>query len=543
MISLLVLLPLIGAAIALIAEILRLRTLDAVATVASLFTATAVALRVTVSAVTAGVAVAVGGWIPPVGIELRLDGLTSIGVLVVFIIALLIYWYARAEGSYGPHFSFVFLTAVAGMIGLMLSTDLFNMFVFFEILSLSAYLLIAYKRKPRAVYAGFRYLVIGTVGMSLYLLGVFVLYRETGVLSIHAIADAGAGEAPSPEMLIATAAIIAGIGTRVAFFPFHIWLPEAHGEAPHPVSALLSGLMIKAGFLTLFRIVNAVPAVPITMLFEILGPVTAVAGVMLALVQTDMKRLLAFHSVSQMGYILTGFAALGSVGAGVAVAGSLFHMVNHALFKSLLFLTIGIVISQTGKRRITDLAGLGLRMPLVAACFVVGAASISGVPLFNGYVSKTMLSAGTKEFALYPLLTITSIGTVASFIKLSTVFRGRSRTAPGIERVARRMYPPIVTIAAGCVAIGLFPGQTAALFSRLTNISTIQTIDFFGGQAMVDTAIVLAVGFMLYRVVTHPVLSRLVAAARRARLGIEPSVVAVLYGFAGVAMVFMLMAR
>lgn len=561
MISVIVLLPLAGAATALLAEGLRIHRVAPAAAFASL-TGSLMALLLRVPAILRGNLVTenIGGWSEPFGIALRLDGIALVGVMTVLVVALLVYLYAQGEGGYSALFTFFYLVAIAGMVGLIVSSDLFNIFVCFEILSLAAYMLIAYKRKPRAIYAGFRYLVIGTIGMSLYLIGVFVAYRETGVLSVSAVGATYAGTNASPALVTAVAAMLAGIGTRVAFFPFHIWLPEAHSQAPHPVSALLSGVMIKAGFLTLFRIVTAFPAVPVAALFEVLGPVTALLGVLLALAQSDMKRLLAFHSVSQMGYILAGFGMAASAGAysGIAVSGAIYHMVNHALFKSLLFLTIGIVISATGERNLYRVAGMGRRLPLTAFCFAVAACAICGIPPFNGFASKTLLSAAAKQSAWYPLLRVAAVGTVASFIKLSRVFLPlRAQPDEGTLSVPRQsaaLRAAILITAGLCAVLGMYPAFWTQLLGVLTggavSVSAAGGVGeapsaalppaFYSPDNLLNVLFVAAAGAAACALLSRPRAAAAIGLIRRARLGIDLSVLATIYGFAAIVVVLLL---
>ncbi len=405
-------------------------------------------------------ACAVGGWLEPLGIVLYLDALAWTASLMGSLVALCALLFAFGEGGYRSDFYFFFLMLLAGMEGVILTGDLFNMFVFLEILSISSYLLIAYSLRRASLWASLRYLLLSSLGIAFFLFGLFLVYRSAGSFSLRLISAAAAGSAgagaagsaapaasagaavralrlaawvPASRTLhLAAAALTVGVGLKAAFVPLHTWLPAAHAAAPHPVSALLSGVMIKISFLAVWRILAALGATGIQALFLWLGPLTALLGVLLALAQTDGKRLLAYSSVSQMGLIATAYGAAARLGT-TALTASLAHILSHSLFKSLLFLSVGAVIHLGGRRDLGDSSRANPR-PWLIAFFAVGALSIVGLPPLNGFVSKTLVGSLFKGAGVLGIaIRLTAVGTAASMIKLSALFRG-----PGRRRGERR---------------------------------------------------------------------------------------------------------
>ena len=460
---------------------------------------------------------ALGGFSAPVGIELRLDGLSWVISLLVYTVSFLVALFALADRSYRSEFYLFYMLLVAGMVGVVLTTDLFNLFVSFEIVAMAAYVLIAYHRDAPALVAAFKYLVLSSVGILFFLIGTFVIYRELGTLSLADIAAAGATGQPLDLALVA---LVVGIGVRTAFIPFHTWLPEAHAYAPHPISAVLSGVLIKVSFFAMVRIVWAIDAALFAELLLWIGAVTALVAVVWALSQRDAKKLLAYHSISQMGYVLAAFgaalvagagaagsaaaagaaagpgaaAAIGAAatgagtagsaaaagaaaGSGAALAASVYHAINHGLFKSLLFLAVGYAVVLTGARDVYRMQPLGRRAPLLAVFFFVGAFSIAGIPGFNGYASKLAVSAALEGSPAYVLLWLTGVGTVASFLKLSRVFLPAARGStdgeakPDSEVAAAAGAAPaaaaMLVLAVLCVVTGVAPGRTLGVLHGL----------------------------------------------------------------------------
>jgi formate hydrogenlyase subunit 3/multisubunit Na+/H+ antiporter MnhD subunit len=430
-----VMFPLVGAALALAAAIWRLRRTGwffALAGVAAGLLALGWIVLAALNSAAFPMTLVVGGWSPVTGIVVSLDRSAAILGLVVYAIAFLVLLYAYAERDLDAIFAGVYAIAVAGMAGVIISGDLFNLFVFFEILSLCAVILIACHRRGPAVYAALRYLVVASISIAFYLLGLLLIYRVTGELAIDrvvAAVEAGRGSWSAGEhrnVVLGVSAVMGAVATRVAVVPFHGWLPAAHGQAPTPVSAFLSGLMLKSGFLALWR-VSAIAHVAAPALMEtllVLGGVSAVVGALMAFTQNDVKRLLAFSSISQMGFLVTALAA-------GAFAGALFHAAAHAVFKSLLFLLVGCAVSRNHThdldrlRRVRSTHGVPI---LEIAVFLIAFAGITGVPGLSGFAGKELIGEGvylapreTAGFG-YRALKIAAAGTVATFLKLSLIY-------------------------------------------------------------------------------------------------------------------------
>ncbi|MFW5811476.1 MAG: complex I subunit 5 family protein, partial [Alkalispirochaetaceae bacterium] len=289
----------------------------------------------------------VGGWAPGVGINLRLDPPAALLILMVYAVAFLILLHTLATGERRGTFYGVFGIALAGMVGVILSADLFNLFVFFEVLSLSAAILIAFDRTLPAMASAFRYLLLSTLSIALYLLGLFVLYREIGELSMVALSALLPG-AESEAVRLGGMLLFAGVATRVALVPFHLWLPEAHAQAPTAVSALLSALMLKASLLAYWRVLSILPGLDYLSLLAGIGAFSALFAGVAALLQEDAKRLLAYSSISQIGYIAAAWAIGG-------LSGGIYHLLAHAAYKSLLFLIVGSWVHQIHRRSIGEL--------------------------------------------------------------------------------------------------------------------------------------------------------------------------------------------
>jgi len=399
----------------------------------------------------------VGGWDFPIGVSLVADGLSRLMVVIVATISLVALLfsmdYMARFTSPGLYYS-LFLLMLAGMNGVVLSGDLFNMFVFIEVAGIASYALVAFGTESDELEASLKYLVLGTVASAFLLVGIALVYNVTGHLNWAKVAE-GVAQAggPTAPLYVAAAFFLMGFGLKAAMVPFHAWLPDAHPSAPAPISAMLSGVLIKAsGVYALARLVFSVfdgdPA--LGWVLVVLGTLSMVLGALMAMGQGDFKRLLAYSSVSQVGYVVLALGAAAvmqarGVSAGVVglmVVGGLFHLANHAIFKSLLFLCSGSVEYATGTRQLKDLGGIGGRMPVTGACVRIGALAISGVPPLNGFWSKLFIIVALVLGKLYVLAAITAIVSFLTLAYYAKVQRYVLGGAPS-ERVVRSREAPL----------------------------------------------------------------------------------------------------
>ncbi|MEW6009647.1 MAG: proton-conducting transporter membrane subunit [Candidatus Omnitrophota bacterium] len=410
----------------------------------------------------------VGGWTAPIGICMVLDGLTSFMLVTVNLVSFLITIYSISYMSrYTDKYRFYILLMLmlAGMNGIIVTGDLFNLFVFLEIASIASYALVAFGTEAEELEASFKYAVMGSVASSFILLGIALLYSYTSTLNM---ADISQVLSTKPRNLIIpfiTVLFLAGFGLKAAIVPFHAWLADAHPSAPAPISAMLSGVFIKTlGVYALCRVLFNVLGVSNRLLFVllILGLISMVVGAFLAIAQRDIKRMFAYSSISQIGYIIF---ALG-IGSPLAILGGLLHLFNHAIFKSLLFLNSGAIEYSTGTRDLNKLGGLSRKLPITGFTGLSAAMSISGIPPLSGFWSKLIIilaavRAGYVGFALLAILV--SILTLAYYLKfLKLTFFGKLdekwlkvKEVPGTMKLAMA-FLAIICIGAGLLVLPLF---------------------------------------------------------------------------------------
>jgi multicomponent Na+:H+ antiporter subunit D len=364
--------------------------------------------------------------------------------------------YIRALGRDTRYYT-LFMILVAGMNGVLITGDLFNLFVFMEIALLAALALVAFGGRAHEFEASFKYAVMASVSSSLILFGIAVVYGATSMLGLATIAQS-LGQA-SPLLVLWTGGLfMAGFGVKAAAMPFHAWLPDAHSSAPSPISAMLSGVLIKSlGVYVLIRLFYNVFGAPRLFLdiFLGLGAVSILLGVILAVGQWDVKRLLAYHSISQVGYILLGMG----LGTTLGLAGAVFHTVNHAVFKSLLFYNAGALETALGTRDLRQMGRAARFLPVTSGTSMIASLSISGIPPFNGFFSKLMIIIAAVQ-AGHPLLALAavvgSLLTLASFMKVQRYgLRGGRPVERLVGEVDGAMKTAMVVLAALCVVTSL----------------------------------------------------------------------------------------
>ena len=435
------------------------------------WTAFAISLGLLVEVAENGtISYAIGGWEPPWGIEYRVDLLSAFILVIVAGVGALVMPFARisVEREVPARriylFYVMYLLCLTGLLGIAITGDAFNLFVFLEISSLSSYVLISLGRDKRCLTAAFRYLIMGTIGATFYVIGVGLLYMMTGTLNMADLADR------VPDLLhlrtidAALAFLIVGISLKLALFPLHLWLPNAYAFAPTAVTVFLAATATKVSVYALIRIVFTVygglPIVADAAINEVLmglGMLSMIAAALVAIFQHNVKRLLAYSSVSQIGYMILGLG-LGNV---VGLAGGMVHIFNHAIMKAVLFMAIGCAFTRAGAVDIEDLAGLGRRMPVTMACLVVGAFSLIGVPLTVGFVSKWYLIQAALEIGAWPVaVVVLASGLLAIVYTWRMVEAAYFRPAPagmadGVDEAPLGMLVPMVVLAAACVAFGV----------------------------------------------------------------------------------------
>ena len=393
---------------------------------------------------------AVGGWAAPWGIELVLDPLSAFtsaaiaGVAAVSLASAGPGARAAFEGT-TPRFYALALVVVTGLLGITLSGDLFNVFVFLEIAAIASYALVASGAAP-ALAAGFRYLVLGTVGASFYLLGVGLLYALTGTLNMADLAARVPAVSASPLFAGGVAFIVVGLAIKVALFPLHGWLPDAYTHAPPPVAALLPAVATKAPAYALARTLLYVlrpDELPVTTVLAWAGGAAVVVGGLFALRQTDARRLLAYSSVSQMGYIVLGLGLANSS----ALTGAYLHILNHAVMKSSLFMAVGALMLSARGPSLGALAQLAPR-PLIGACMVVAALSMVGVPPAGGFFSKWYLLQGAIEAGQPVLVAAILLGSLLAAVYMYRLTEAVWLTAGDAGSTPRQREAPPVVLAA-----------------------------------------------------------------------------------------------
>lgn len=415
-----------------------------------------------------------GNWLPPWGIEYVVDRLSAYVLVILLLLSLLCCIYSKRsianeiEEKKTVGFYVVFLLLVAGVCGIAITGDIFNLYVFLEISSIAAYTLVAAGRERRGFMASFNYLVMGSVSAGFILLGIGHLYVATGTLNMADLARLLPPLYDSTLIHTAFVFFIVGLSIKTALFPLHMWQPDAYTYAPSVVSALLSTIVAKMGVYATIRILFSVFTVgfivdylPIMEIFAWVAAVAIIAGSVLAIAQYDMKRMLAYSSVSQMGYILLGIGIANSV----AMTGGILHILNHAVMKGCLFMVAGAIVYRTGVRNIDDFKGIAKKMPYTSAAFFIAAASMIGIPPTVGFMSKWYLALGALDAGQWIFVTVILASSLLSAVYFWRIFEyayfraeeGHDPHAPGaVDDAPASMLAPMLVLAAACVLFGLF---------------------------------------------------------------------------------------
>ena len=416
----------------------------------------------------------IGKWPIPLGINLVLDGLSSLVLLVISVVAAAVMLFSAGymeQYTAKAKYLSLFLLMVAGMNGVVLSGDIFNLFVFLEIASLASYALVGFGCGHEELEASFKYTVLGTIASIFVLFAIGMVYGNTGALNMAYISKAVQSSGLNAGLSFALALFIVGFGLKAALVPFHAWLPDAHPSAPAPISAMLSGVLIKSlGVYALARVVFNIFGVSLEVgwLLIVLGILSMVAGAFLAIGQWDIKRLMAYSSISQIGYVILGIGLgimllardANPAWASLAILGGLFHLANHAVYKSLLFLTSGSIEMATGTRQLKEMGGLARILPFTRTANAVASASIVGIPPFSGFWSKLILVMAAVQAHYYwiaAIIVFVSLCTLIMYLKVQRyVFLGElSENLRDVEENGGSMLVAMIFLTCLCVLMGL----------------------------------------------------------------------------------------
>tara|TARA_R110000868_G_scaffold124403_2_gene328940 strand:+ start:2532 stop:4040 length:1509 start_codon:yes stop_codon:yes gene_type:complete len=422
-----------------------------------------------------------GGWAPPIGIEYRVDALNAFVLLIVSGVGALTMLYARESVAYeiderhhGLFYS-AFVFCMTGLLGVTITGDAFNVFVFLEISSLSTYALVASgaKRDRRALTAAYNYLIMGTIGATFFVIGLGLLYMITGTLNMADLAHKLVEHGDSRTLRMGFAFIVVGFGLKLAMFPLHLWLPNAYTHAPSAVSAFVSATSTKVAVYLMLRFLFTVFGFSIPFEVDVLRTIVLplaligiLAGSIVAVFQEDLKRLLAYSSISQIGYMLVGITLLTPGG----LMASIIHLFNHAVAKAALFMVAGAYVMQAGTSTISDLRGVGRDMPFTTAAFVVGGLSLVGVPMTVGFISKWYLVQAALEQGWWPVAGLIVLSSLVAFAYVWR-FVEAAYMYPTPDGVIRREAPltmliPMWIFAGSSIFFGLNASLTSAAASR-----------------------------------------------------------------------------
>jgi len=410
-----------------------------------------------------------GGWAAPWGIEYRVDLVSAFVLVIVSGIASVGIVYAKdsvaAEipGDREYLFYAMYLLCLTGLLGIAITGDVFNLFVFLEISSLSSYVLISMGHDRRALTAAYRYLIMGTIGATFYVIGVGMMYMMTGTLNMADLATIIPAVADTRTILVALAFLTVGLSLKLALFPLHLWLPNAYAFAPSTVTVFLAATATKVAvyafiriYFTVFGGVDIFETMAIREIMMGLALLAMFVASFVAIFQNNVKRMLAYSSVAQIGYMILGISFATVTG----LTGGIVHLFNHALMKGALFMAMGCIYMRINSVKLEDMGGLGRTMPLTMAAFVVAGLSLIGVPLTVGFVSKWTLIQAALEKGWWPLAVLILLSSLLAVIYIWRIvevayFRPAPEGAPEAEQASMTMLVPMWILAGACVWFGV----------------------------------------------------------------------------------------
>jgi multicomponent Na+:H+ antiporter subunit D len=422
-----------------------------------------------------------GAWAPPWGIEYVVDHLNALILVCIAVISFFVTIYSKTNIASEvpeeklPQFYTLFLLQITGLLGITITGDAFNLYVLLEIASFSAYALIGMGRRG-AEFAAFRYMIFGTIGACAYLLGVGYLYIITGSLNMANLSELLPALYKSNPLIVGFSFLLVGVGIKMALFPVHTWLPDSYSLAPSAVSALLAPLFTKVGAYALIRVMFtifepsfSVSVFPVTTMLGWLAAIGMIFASVLALAQSDLKRMLCYLIVAEIGYIVIGVSSANRFG----LTGSILHIVNDMFMMACLFTVAGAISSQTGATDIGRMNGLHRTMPVTLGVFVVGALSVIGIPPLCGFFSKWYLVLGliqAKQWIFLAALLVSSLINIVLFFRIfeQTYLERRDdisgehnytrHAAVTLDKVSSGQLVPMVFFACAIILLGLFSG-------------------------------------------------------------------------------------
>ena len=406
----------------------------------------------------------IGGFLPPFGINLVAGPLGILFSILIALVGLLvsIYTFEYMKEKIGEKYHILYLLLLTGATGVVLTGDIFNLFVFFEILCIASYALVAYFGDKASIESAIKYLIQGALGSAFILIGIGLLYGQFGTLNMADIAG-NIHSVHDMSVFVPLVFLITGFGVEAAIFPLNAWLPDAHSSAPSSISAILSGIAIEVGLYAIIRVIFTVfSASDILTFLLFLGVVTLIIGELCAFSQQNIKRMLAYSSIGQIGLIVFAFSIASSHG----ITGGLFQLVSHTLGKALLFLAAGYMIYRSGSMNISSFEGMGKKMPYTSFAFVIGAFSLIGLPPFMGFPGKFLIVKAalfeqeTVYTILIALVMLATIIEASYFFKVIQVmyFKGE----PGKSKIKREIAPigvliPVFIFAGLILVTGIYP--------------------------------------------------------------------------------------
>ena len=427
-----------------------------------------------------------GGYDARFGIEFVIDPFSALFTTIIAGLALIIYIYSSGDATegiekteYGRYYVLLFILLMS-MFGILYTNDLFNTYVFIEILSITTCAIISIKKKKDTYTAAFRYVLMNELGSLSYLFGVALIYMATGYTNITLIGESmqNAFALYPINIVIALGFMIIGLGIKAAIFPFHIWLPDAHSSAPSTSSALLSAIVIKVYILilvkVLFRVfqIDILNELNISTILLVLAGVGMIMGSIFAIAQKDVKRMLGYSSVAQVGYILLGIGLLSFEGLRAAF----FHILSHGLMKTALFLSVGEIIYYKKTRKVNDFDGLGFIMPLAMGVFSIAALGMIGLPLTSGFISKLNLGLAVldkNQVIFLVILIVSSLLNVIYYLPIIILaFLKNDKyhyRLSSIEHTPKTMIAPLFILGVLIVFIGIFPNQIMVFVEAAAN--------------------------------------------------------------------------